>query len=156
MASLSSIEKLANHLMANNKAGVNLLAQGWRFELGGSNTAVGTCWYETKVINVSKFFAASLDRRNVADVLLHEIAHAIVGGEHEHGPSWKRVAVILGTKPKSTTQVANPASLKAKYTIMFGDEVVGIAHRVLKHMSTRYVTGRKAETEGKLILRKNW
>ena len=105
MASLATIEKLAHKLMADNAAGIDLLAKGWAYEPYDRKRSIGSCFYERKVISVSSYFAPFLDHADVLNVLKHEIAHAIVGAEHGHGPSWIRIATLLGAEPSSTMRL---------------------------------------------------
>jgi predicted SprT family Zn-dependent metalloprotease len=57
-------------------------------------------WYEDrKVISISRPFIEVNKKAKVREVILHEIAHALVGGEHGHNKIWKAKAAELGVPP---------------------------------------------------------
>jgi predicted SprT family Zn-dependent metalloprotease len=45
----------------------------------------------------NKFIKANLNNDKIKDTVLHEIAHAIVGGEHGHDRVWKDCAQRIGS-----------------------------------------------------------
>ena len=68
---------------------------GWTFAYSTSKRRLGVCKYEPKRIEISAYLAI-LHPEKVMDTLLHEIAHAIVGHEAGHGPTWVSKALELG------------------------------------------------------------
>ena len=56
----------------------------------------GLCNYTQRRITLSKHFVAVSDMDAIEQVLLHEIAHALVGQSVGHGKVWKLKAAELG------------------------------------------------------------
>jgi predicted SprT family Zn-dependent metalloprotease len=56
----------------------------------------GQCDYSKKRITLSKHFVATADLDQIHQVLLHEVAHALVGRSVGHGRHWKQQASLLG------------------------------------------------------------
>jgi SprT protein len=56
----------------------------------------GQCDYSKKRITLSKHFVATADLDQIHQVLLHEVAHALVGRSVGHGKLWKQQASLLG------------------------------------------------------------
>lgn len=73
--------------------------EGWYFQLCGDEVLMGSCDHTLRTINLSTPHALR-DPRSVKDTILHEIAHALVGFEHGHDETWRRVARSLGCKDK--------------------------------------------------------
>jgi predicted SprT family Zn-dependent metalloprotease len=89
-AELEGIADEARVLMARH----NLT--GWGFQFDHSNKRAGSCRFDTKVITLSVQFAQRARREEVADTVLHEIAHALVGQAHGHDETWRRTALEIG------------------------------------------------------------
>lgn len=79
----------------------------WTFKFNNNVSRLGVCKYRSQRIEIQKHYAARNPEEMVLDTLLHEIAHALVGPGHKHGPVWQRMAEKLGCTPKacSKTQV---------------------------------------------------
>jgi len=65
---------------------------------------VGVCSYRKKTIFLSKPYTLANDESIIYEVILHEIAHAIVGIGNAHNHIWKRKCIELGIKPNVTTK----------------------------------------------------
>lgn len=95
-----------------------LLDQGWTFNFDRAKSRLGQCNYSVKQITVSKYMSAYADEETLTQVLLHEIAHALLpvygpnGKKIGHGPIWKKKAASIGYTGKRTAEnpylVANP------------------------------------------------
>lgn len=74
----------------------------------------GQCDYQNRRITLSKHFVHSSSIEQVQQVLLHEIAHALVGHEAGHGKTWKQAATDIGYRHEKLdgTEVARAS---AKY-----------------------------------------
>ena len=105
----------------------------------------GACVFDANgpvKIVLSKFWTKRLPKRLVADTILHEIAHAIVGYEAGHGPVWKRMAKLLGANPHYAPHDEEIHRLRAeafKYRVECQD------HGVLDYIdfvTKRYTEGR--------------
>lgn len=81
---------------------------GWSFEIHETNGVIGICDYQNKVISLHIVYASYFSEDYIRSVLLHEIAHALVGVNQHHNDIWKRKAKKIGsyhlgkhaTKPK--------------------------------------------------------
>lgn len=75
------------------------LTQGsWTFSFDNCVSRAGCCDHSVRHITLSKHLALNLDHTIpvIKNILLHEIAHALVGAGHGHGDHWKRVANLIG------------------------------------------------------------
>jgi len=96
-----------------------LSRKGWTFGWLNSRKVNGKCSYAPKKILLSKRIVSVSDEPFILDIILHEIAHALVGVGHGHGRVWKRKCIEIGAKPircsppQSSTQVEK---LQYKYT----------------------------------------
>lgn len=76
----------------------------WSFGFDTATRRLGVCIHYKKRIQMSRTFVKLNDIDKVTQVMLHEIAHALVDRYAGHGPTWKRKALELGcVNPKSTT-----------------------------------------------------
>lgn len=100
---LREVEKHARALMAMH--GVGHL----EFKFDNSKTRLGQTQFIKnrgdaiwKPINISlsKHYVTLLPAAEVRDVVLHEIAHALVGAEARHGPRWRSMARRVGAAPE--------------------------------------------------------
>lgn len=82
----------------------------WRIELDNAKRRFGRCCYGPKVISLSKPLIIENGRPEVADVIRHEIAHALTPGA-KHGYAWKLKAMECGARPERCydSEDVNPA-----------------------------------------------
>jgi len=107
---LISAKTLAEELLKEHE----LLA--WHFCFDTARVRFGSCRYHTKTITLSKTLTQLNTEKIVKGVILHEIAHALVGARCGHGRKWKAKMEELGEKPErcfSAEQVEMP---QGKYT----------------------------------------
>jgi predicted SprT family Zn-dependent metalloprotease len=84
-----------NKLLAEH----GLLQQGWRFDLSNRKKHVGHCNYNRKTVYYSvHYLGESLEE--IADTILHEIAHALTPDDKGHGYEWRAKCVEIGAKPE--------------------------------------------------------
>lgn len=79
----------------------------WSFRFDSAKRRAGSCVHRTRTITLSGPLTDLYDVDTVRGVILHEIAHALVGPEHHHDRTWKRVARGLGAPDSARL----PASL---------------------------------------------
>ena len=72
------------------------ISEKWVFHFDNAKRRLGKCNYSKKIISLSKHMIPLLERHEVEDTLLHEIAHALVGKGHGHGMVWKAKAIEIG------------------------------------------------------------
>ena len=80
-----------------------LTARGWKFEHHNAKRQYGLCHYGKRTIFLSKHLLPLMTEQAVIDTMLHEIAHALVGGGHGHGPVWRNKCLEIGAKPNRTS-----------------------------------------------------
>jgi predicted SprT family Zn-dependent metalloprotease len=106
---LTEAKNLAIQLM--NQHG--LLEQNWHFQFDTAKRRFGVCNYRLKRIGLSKHLVSLNDEARVRNTILHEIAHALVGGGHGHDNVWRRKAIEIGCDGQrcySTKVVETPES----------------------------------------------
>ena len=85
---------LASKLMTDH----GLTEQGWKFDFSTSARRIAVCKHRIKTIEFSLHRLGS-DRAAIKDIILHEIAHALVGPKHGHDATWRAMCVRIGAKP---------------------------------------------------------
>src|SRR5262249_22972175 len=77
----------------------------WEFGFNSNVRRAGVCFYphngEPGRIELSVHFAAHNTDEEIRDTLLHEIAHALVGGGHGHDSVWKAKCREIGARPEA-------------------------------------------------------
>lgn len=106
---LETAETLALKLMRKH----GLLAKGWTFKFDNAQSRLGNTNFTRMHISISKYMTGAATAAFVEQVILHEIAHALLPVEAKHGHHWKSFAASLGYtgartmpnpyKPKPTT-----------------------------------------------------
>jgi predicted SprT family Zn-dependent metalloprotease len=92
---LREAETLAVELM--NEYG--LIEEGWTFKFDNAKRRFGLCSHRRKVISLSRYLVSLNGEWDVRDTILHEIAHALVGRNVHHGPTWQQMAARIGAMP---------------------------------------------------------
>ena len=90
--STSEVSNLAYELMSKH----GLTSNGWRFEFNNRKKSLGVCSYRKKTIYVSQNVLSLINKSELINVILHEIAHALVGANHGHGYFWQKKAIEIG------------------------------------------------------------
>lgn len=72
----------------------------WQFEFTRGVRVLGVCRHLRRVIGLSRHLIERNSAEHARSTLLHEIAHALVGAGHGHGPVWKRKAAEIGASPE--------------------------------------------------------
>ena len=68
----------------------------WRFLFDHAKRRAGACTHTSRTISLSGPLTDLYDAETIRGVILHEIAHALVGPTHGHDAAWKRAARALG------------------------------------------------------------
>lgn len=66
-----------------------LREKGWTFAVSRAKGILGSCVYKTKTIKISKYLIQLGTDEEVRNTVLHEVAHALVGGRAGHGHIWR-------------------------------------------------------------------
>ena len=77
----------------------------WRFGFDQAARRGGKCAYRKKEITLSEQFVLAAQAEEVTDTILHEIAHALVGGKHGHDTVWQAKAREIGCSARVTHDV---------------------------------------------------
>lgn len=76
-----------------------LTQMGWSFKFDRAKRRAGCCFYNTKTVSLSYYLVEQnnfIVTDNVKNILLHEIAHALVGPNHGHDDIWRKKALEIG------------------------------------------------------------
>jgi len=103
------VKILATDLMTEH----DLHSKNWRFRFDNAKQRLGNCSYKRRTISMSKHFAVKITEPEAKDVLLHEIAHALVGRGQGHNHVWKRKAIEIGCN--GLREYHGDIHIKAKY-----------------------------------------
>ena len=87
---LAEIRMIAERMMTRHGL------KGWSFQFDDASRRAGLCLFSTRVIALSRQFCVQAPNKEVADTILHEIAHALVGPKHNHDAVWKAAARSIG------------------------------------------------------------
>jgi len=87
----------------------------WHFEWMRAKSTLGKCNHWRRTIYLSGPITAAHTEAQVLNTILHEIAHALVGGIHGHDFVWKMKAIEIGCDGNRTSPVSNVVVQTAKY-----------------------------------------
>ncbi|MGZ0017562.1 SprT-like domain-containing protein [Yeosuana sp. AK3] len=68
----------------------------FRFEFDNAKRRFGSCRFNPRFITLSKHLVQLNDYNVVRNVILHEIAHALVGPNNGHNWVWRQTAIEIG------------------------------------------------------------
>lgn len=135
----------------------------WTFTWTNHKTTWGMCSYRKKEIQLSAYMTKFADEAEVEDTILHEIAHALTPGSG-HGRLWKRMAQLLGANPRSTRAMTDDEKEAVvddyKWVMILKDgdgKIIKGYYRkpnqnTLDTLHKRFLRGRRAETQGRLMV----
>jgi len=93
--SLVEAYQLADKLLQEH----GLTEAGWVFRFDNATSRLGVTRYRQKKITLSRWMVEHADEELVQQVLLHEIAHALLPVTVKpHGAEWKKKAAEIGYK----------------------------------------------------------
>ncbi len=69
---------------------------GWRLKLDDVVGRAAQCRYDTKTVSLTRLYVRKAETDELKDAVLHEIAHALAGREHNHDRLWKKIALGIG------------------------------------------------------------
>lgn len=112
------------------------LSAEWTVGLAHSRQWAGQCRYTTKQIVLSVEYVSHHNETDVHDVIIHEVAHAILGPKAGHGPEWRKLARQMGgtgrEKAKQMPEGLNvTANLAAALAVVYGASTVSTTAAVL-------------------------
>jgi len=108
---LHKAQELAKILMSKH----DLTSKGWRFEFDNAKRRFGCCNHRCRKITLSKALVSINNEARVKNTILHEIAHALVGGGHGHDWVWRSKALEIGCDGKRCYTSENTVTPESKY-----------------------------------------
>jgi len=87
---LTSIRTLAEGLIVEHGLA------GWKFNYNKDQLTAGLCYSELKLIELSALMCITNTIETVTDIILHEIAHGIVGFKAKHNIKWRKKFQEIG------------------------------------------------------------
>ncbi|MFE7406988.1 SprT-like domain-containing protein [Isoptericola sp. NPDC057559] len=81
---------------------------GWSFRFDRARRRAGQCRHDVREISVSGPLTALYDEADVREVVLHEIAHALVGARHGHDAAWRATARRIGSSGRRLVRDGSP------------------------------------------------
>lgn len=113
---LNNAEKMAVDLMAQHGLRNYSDSLGfWRFEFDNAKRRSGYCLGDVRIISMSKYYVRLNDESAVRNTILHEIAHALVGGEHHHDEVWRQKAIEIGSDGRRCRNAEETVTVPAPY-----------------------------------------
>lgn len=88
---LRDVRILATGLMSQHGVG------DWQLGWDNARTRAGMCRFGTRTISLSRHLMVLYEPEQVREVVLHEIAHALVGPKHNHDSVWRAKAREIGS-----------------------------------------------------------
>lgn len=76
-----------------------LTEKGWKLHYDKAKRRAGCCFEEKKIITLSNYLIKKFNFTwcaEIENILLHEIAHALVGSGHGHDDVWRSKAIEIG------------------------------------------------------------
>lgn len=89
---LKEASKLAVEMMVQH----GLMLKGWDFAWDRAVKRFGATHYRSKTITLSPLKTARMSEEEVRQIMLHEIAHALLPYDVGHGQEWKTLAAKIG------------------------------------------------------------
>lgn len=108
----------------------NLDNMGWYFEFDNAKRRFGCCNYKLRRISLSKPLTLLREESFVRNTILHEIAHALVGGRNGHNEVWRAKAIEIGCDGK---RCGNDAKLEGKWKGLCPNGHIHYRHRKPKY-----------------------
>lgn len=86
----------------------------WNIRFTNNRTIVGLCDYNNNRIEFSRLLLKYGSKERILDIILHEIAHAIVGPNNGHNNIWKQTAINIGCSGERLCDVDIPSKYIAE------------------------------------------
>ncbi|MDP9801012.1 putative SprT family Zn-dependent metalloprotease [Arcanobacterium wilhelmae] len=99
---ISDALELARELMDEHGVG------DWEFAFDRAKRRAGATNFTARKITLSKALVQLYAPEQVRAVMLHEIAHALVGPRHGHDAEWKRMCVAIGGDGRARLPMDSP------------------------------------------------
>jgi len=87
----------------------------WKLEFDNAKRRLGLCIHSTKTISLSQNYLPLRPIEETKNTILHEIAHALVGGRHGHDHVWQQKAREIGCD--GNRLYSGTATVEGKYKL---------------------------------------
>ncbi|MDR6939517.1 SprT-like domain-containing protein [Arcanobacterium hippocoleae] len=90
----------------------------WSFGFDRARRRAGATNFSKRKITLSRELTTAYSETQVREIILHEIAHALVGAAHGHNQIWRAKCIEIGAKPiaylreDATNEIHNAARPK--------------------------------------------
>ena len=101
----------------------------WRVVLDHGRNRLGSCDYGKQRISLSRYFVRDNSLPAIRETVLHEIAHALVGPGHGHGPRWQQQARALGIPAQASSRTATMPEPRWSLVCQECGQIVARRHR---------------------------
>jgi predicted SprT family Zn-dependent metalloprotease len=144
--SVQRLQDRAIHLMEKHGLDTGL----WRVRIDRAKTRAGLCDEARRCISLSRYLVDSTaSEADMDNIILHEIAHALVGNVHGHNAVWRAKAIEIGCDgARCHTHVLVPAP----YAIKCPCGAVHVPRHNLRGICKRYQASRCKLCHGELTL----
>ena len=122
---IDKAKQLAINLMTKH----GLIEKGWSLRFDKAKRRYGCCMHSRRIISLSSPLTQIRQDDNVKNTILHEIAHALVGGGHGHDDVWRTKALEIGCNGQ---RCSNDVSLKGNWVGECPNGHVYYKHRISK------------------------
>lgn len=117
-----------------------LTEQGWKFDFSTSSRRIAVCKFRIKTIEFS-LHRLGTDKAVIKDIILHEIAHALVGPGHGHDATWRAMCVRIGAKPnRLSSETVTSKGYNFEIHCTQCGALVGRRYRVKQALLDRYIS----------------
>jgi predicted SprT family Zn-dependent metalloprotease len=93
------------------------LKNGWVFDFDNAVNRFGSCRHHSRRITLSRKLTKVNDMDRVERVIIHEVAHAVLGRGYGHSSIWKSKCLELGGDGERCFTDDNTIMPKLKYTL---------------------------------------
>ena len=70
--------------------------EDWSIVFGNGKYFAGCAIHDRKVIQINKIWIRRGSWGEIVNIFRHEVAHALVGKDHNHDKVWRKVCIALG------------------------------------------------------------
>ena len=106
----------------------------WTFSFNRKKISIGNCNFNKKTIYLSMPFVLLNEELQVKNVILHEIAHALLPRNVGHSQQWKRKAIEIGCDGQRVAKNIIRVEGKIKYKCSNCKQIIS-THRKLRRIS---------------------
>lgn len=126
----------------------------WGFKFDNPLRRLGMCSHKQRIISLGRHATTVNSEEQVVNTILHEIAHALVGGKHNHDGVWQAKCLEIGGDGQRCSDITLKATPKYKISCGTCYDVFSYYRRpkFLSHLSEAWCQKcGKDKSKGKLV-----